>query len=288
MKNVTCRYRNSGFFTTAFSVFLAVVFIAGSYAVCQASNMTLDYRAGKLSANVSGVPIQKVLKILSAKSGITVFLDNSLKSKRISARFENLTLEEGIKRLVKPYSSAMVFGKRTTADGRRVFYVSEVKVFDSSNKKATFELVGKKMSGTNSIKSKATWENRRTGSTVKFASVPPAIKDPARAAAFKKKVSASVLRTRIVQKKAALRRLEQKMRHEEEQKIRKIQQLETQLKTASDSELNRIQANISMLSADLNNFRQRSAGELKKLQREHDQLRNEQLKYGASLGGSSL
>ena len=78
------------------------------------------------------------------------------------------------------------------------------------------------------------------------------------------------------------------MRHEEEQKIRKIQQLEAQLKTASGSELNRIQANISMLSADLRNTRAWNANELKKLQREHGQLRNEHLKYGASLSGSNL
>ena len=122
-----------GLFALTLSVLLTFIRIPGHDGVSHASHLSLDYNLGKLSANVSGAPLQKVLETLSAKCGMSVFLDTSLKSKKTSAEFENLPLEKGIKKLVNPYSSAMIFGKRITPEGRSEFFISELKVFDSSN-----------------------------------------------------------------------------------------------------------------------------------------------------------
>lgn len=284
MKSVVQNSSRSVFLTFVLSVLLAVVFMAANYAVCYASNLTLDYRSGKLSADISKVPIQKVLRELSKKSNITVFIDTSLKSKKISAQFKNLSLERGIKKLVKPFSSAIVYKQRITPDGRKKLYVSEVKVFDSSNQKATFELVGgKKMSGTESITPTSGRKNWLSQRAIRVTLPPPEIREPARAAASSKRVSAYVLRTRLTQKMAEIRRLKQRMNREEQQKINNLERLKRQLSTASESEKMKIQSRMSLLSLDLNNSRKRYDRDLKRLQRGLDQLKNRLILQEGSL-----
>jgi len=278
MKSYDCRYRSFFFMTSLFSVLAAVVFIAGGAAVCQASNLTIDLGNGTLSADIKQVPIQKVLTELSQKGNITVFLDTSLNSNKITAHFKNLPIEDGIKKLVSPYSSTMVFNKRSTADGQDELYVSEVKVFESSNKNTAFEQVGKKRFPTASTEGNMPRKNAIT-----VAAAPLEVRDPAAAAAMRKRVSASILRTRMAQKNAAIRRQQQKMRHEELQSIRRIQHLEEQLQLVSEKGRTKMQAQLSMLKTNLRNTRQRNQSKLRTLQRENNQLKHQQLKYGAAL-----
>lgn len=278
MKIRSCRLRFPYDHAVILSVCMGVVFGFGGIAVGQPSNLTVDIVAQTLSASADQVPIQKVLFELSRKGQIGVFLDKTLKSKRVTANFSDLGFEEGIKKLVSPYSSAVVFGKRTAADGKEQLYVTEVKVFDSSNKNAAFEPIGATRSPSEMAGQPMT---KQTSVTV--ASAPPQIQNPAEAAAMRKRVSASILRTRMAQKNAAIRMQQQKMRHEEMQTLRRIEQLKEQLPLVSESERMKMQAQLAMLQTDLRTARQRNQSKLRTLLRENNQLKHQQLQYGAAL-----
>lgn len=262
------------FFMATFFVLLTVVLTSGPYMVSHASDLSLDYASGKLSANVSNVPLVKVLEALSAKSGIKVLLDESLKSKTVSAEFENLPIEKGIKRLVQPHSSAMIFGKRTTPAGRVEFYVSELKVFDNTKGGVSYMLVGKKMQDRKDRVPIPLEEDQRVIRPERAVHVPPQTRDPAKAAAFHKKASSLVLRTRVAQKLSELHQRRRKMQREEDQKKNQLRQLRQKLNGAAENEVREIQANISSLRLDLRNLQIRNAQELKRLQREVDQLKH--------------
>ena len=128
--------KNMGF------VVVSVVLIAATLMPGYASELTLEYASGNLSANVSKVSLENLVKALSSACDIKVFLDESIKSKEISTSFSSLPLEKAIERLVKPYSTALVFGKKRTLKAQTQFYVKEVKIYDSSNKNASYMRVG--------------------------------------------------------------------------------------------------------------------------------------------------
>ena len=261
-------------FTVMFFVLLAVFLVLGGQAVSHATGLSLEYGSGRLSADVSKCTLQKVLDALSKKCGITVFLDSSLKTKRISAKFDNVPLEKAVKKLVNPYSSAVIFAKRATPEGKDRFYISELKVFDSSNKNTSYILVGK---DTYDHKDKASVPEKTSEEMEKdnrVVQIPEEIKNTAKAAAFNKKVSYSVIRTRITQKMTEIRQLQQRMKYEAEQKRRQIQLAREKLNGASGQELDKIGSEISMLTVDLRNTKSRNEDQLKKLQRDLDQLKH--------------
>ena len=97
-----------------FAFLLTSILIPGNLGRCYASNLSLKYDSNKLTAHVSGAPLQNVLETLSAECGMSVFLDKSIRSEKIFAEFEKLPLEKAIKKLVNPYNSALVFSKRFT------------------------------------------------------------------------------------------------------------------------------------------------------------------------------
>ena len=261
-----------------FAFLLTSILIPGNLGLCHASSLSLKYDSNKLTAHVSGAPLQNVLETLSAECGMSVFLDRSIKSEKIFAEFEKLPLEKAIKKLVNPYNSAVVFSKRTSPTGKSEFFISELKVFDSSNAKTTYLSVGKEASEQTSRDSSPSLSdkaNQKIDMTNKVVIPVPEIRtDPAQIAALNKKISASVLRTRISQKRTQLHELQEKARFEEAQKRNEIQELEQQMNIAPDSEVKRIQAAISALSADLENSKIRNVEEQKRLNRELDQLQN--------------
>jgi len=260
-----------------FFVFVSVVLIVGTFMPGHASELTLEYASGNLSATVSKVSLENLMEALSSKCDIKVFLDESIKSKKISTRFSNLPLEKAIERLVNPYSSALVFGKKRTPKGHTEFYVKEVKVYDSSNSAASYVAVGKKavsMAGRASSQSRTTGDNRKMGrSRSVVTAVPPALKDPATAAAYKKEISSKMLQTRIAKTTSELQQFKRKMQYNEDQKRHRLVQLQQELKTAPKEDVKKIQAEISLLSADIKNSSQRNAAELKRLQTELDQMK---------------
>ena len=264
--------------------FLAVFLltVVGS-SVSYAAKMAIEYKFGKLSADVSGMPLAQVLKKLSDTCGMTTFVDSTIKSKKITVKFENLPVENGIKRLVNPYSSAIIFLRRTTNKGQEGFYISELKVFDKGNKKVSYVVVNEKGVGRIVKLSSARSDDQEMTKQAKIAgSVPEERKDTAKMATLNKKISSSVLRSRITSKMAELRRLKEKIRSEEEQINRQIMEAKDNLSSSSEDETGKIQSRFSMLTSKLKNFKKRNAEEIKKLKRELGQLKRKvrQLKVG--------
>ncbi|MBW2031679.1 MAG: hypothetical protein JRH06_13060 [Deltaproteobacteria bacterium] len=277
-------HRKLNLLILSFCILPVVVLTVGIPSFSHASGLSLEYSSGRLSVNASNAPLEKVLKTLSLECGLKVFLDSSLASKRISAKFDNLSLEQGIKKLVSPYSSAIIFEKMVTSGGRNDFYISEIRVFDNSNKKVSYILVGRKTPHQAAKAPLQEEENMKLDELEKkVVSVPQYKRDPAKAAAFSKRVSASVLRTRLTQKMAEIRRLKQRMNREEQQKIRNLEQLKEQLEIAPKGEKMKIQSKMSLLSLDLNNSRKRYDRDLKRLQRGLDQLKNRLILQEGSL-----
>lgn len=78
-----------------------------------------------LSVNFINADISEVAKLLAEKSGINVFLDESLTCK-LTSNFKDIPLEGGIKRLLGPtISSAIIFDKEKSPR----FQVDTVKNF---------------------------------------------------------------------------------------------------------------------------------------------------------------
>jgi len=202
------------------------VFLIGTVIDVSAANISIQYDSEKLTADVSNGTLHKVLDELSKKTGITILLDTSLKSKKISAKFERISLDQGIKKLIAPYSSAIVYEKKIDAAGKNVFFVSELKVFEESKAGAVFMLVGDKggLPVDQDGNSKKATNAKITDKSVASAPIPERVKDPARAAEYHKKVGVSVARARINRARAKIRHLKNKMRYEEAQKRHEIQE----------------------------------------------------------------
>jgi len=282
-KGLLINHNKSGFSAVAFCFLAILALMVGNSPFSYASNMSIEYKSGKLSADVSDTPLVQVLKELSDTCGITTFVDSTIQSKKIAVKFENLSVENGIKRLVNPYSSAIVFSKRTTNDGREEFYISELKVFDKGNQKVSYVVMNEKGAGqivkSSSVRSDG---QEMTKQTTIAGPVPEERKDPAKMAALNKKISSSVLRSRITNKMAKLHRLKEKIRSEEEQINRQIRETKDSLNSALEDETGKIQSQLSMLASKLKNLKKRNAEEIKKLERELGQLKRKfgQFKVG--------
>jgi len=277
--------RNRLVFSAVAFCFLSVFFLtAVDSSISYAANMVIEYKSGRLSADVSETPLVQVLKKLSDICGMTTFVDSTIQSKKISVKFENLPVENGVKRLVNPYSSAVIFSKKTTSEGQEEFYISELKVFDKGNKKVSYVVVNEKGAG-RIVKVQS--DGQEMTKQAKIAgSVPEERKDTAKMAALNKKISSSVLRSRITGKMAELRRLKEKIRSEEEQVNRQIKEAKDNLSSAPEDETGKIQSQLSMLTSKQKNLKKRNADGLKRLQREVDQLRNTLISQEGSLAES--
>lgn len=98
-----------------------------------AAGLLLEYNEGKLSADVKEMPLQKVLEQLAGKTDIEIVIDASLRTRKVSSRFSDIDMEQGIKKLVKPYNTTIVFEKKSSMFGRDSVPVLKVSVYDAGN-----------------------------------------------------------------------------------------------------------------------------------------------------------
>ena len=70
-------------FKVAFGICLAVALVFGFSLESGAANLSITFDSDRLSADVSKISLQAVLTTLSEKTGITIYLDPSLKSKML-------------------------------------------------------------------------------------------------------------------------------------------------------------------------------------------------------------
>lgn len=258
-------------------LFLIVITLTTTLSV-KASDISIEYKSDKLSADVSNAPMQNVLTLLSVKLDIPIFLDQTLKAKKVSAKFENMTVEDGIKKIVHPYSTAIIFGKKTNAEGKNVFFISKLNVYNSSNKEPAYLAVGDTKNKKNHNKGNIPI-SERTHRAQKKTEIPEERKDPAKAARLNKKISASILRSKITYKTASIRKLQQKMADQKKKKMMQIQNLEQQLSSADDQEKKELQSKLILLRSDMNSSREKDAQALKKHQIELERMKKKIKNY---------
>lgn len=251
------------------------MFILFTAPVIKASDLNIDYNAGKLSADITKAPMQNVLTLLAAKLDIPVFLDKTLKAKKVSVKFEGLEVEEGVKKLVHPYSTAIIFGKKKTTDGKSTFFISRLNVYNSSNKDPAYLAVGEMKQEIKDRKGKMA----TSGKTDMTREIPEERRDPEKSAQLNKKISSSILKSKISRKTASIRKLQQKITDQEQKKTDRIQELEKRLSSADEQEKYEIQSKLSILRSDLNNSKQKDAQELKKQQMELEQMKKKIRNY---------
>lgn len=76
------------------------------------NNTEVAFRAGYLTVSAHEASLEDILKDISEKTGIKI---NSLtKLSKITLQFSNLSLEAGLKRLLKSYSYSFVYGSEPT------------------------------------------------------------------------------------------------------------------------------------------------------------------------------
>ncbi len=80
--------------------------------------LLIDVEAGRLDATILGRPTREVLEAVSGATGIRFFVEPSLLAIPLSARVENLSLEDGLKRILGVHSYVMLFSAQLDRAGR--------------------------------------------------------------------------------------------------------------------------------------------------------------------------
>jgi len=78
----------------------------------QASNASYEilYAQEQLSANVVEAALGEVLLAVAKEAKVAFSLNDALAATKVSVRFDKLPLEEGIKKIIHPFSYSMIFG----------------------------------------------------------------------------------------------------------------------------------------------------------------------------------
>jgi hypothetical protein len=98
----------------------------------QRPEIEVNLRQGTLSVLISDMPLLDILQIIGDVAGFQLMVVGSLES-RITRNFSNIPLEEGIRRLVKNRSVAIVYQIVDAPDNRKELHnIKEVWVFDSA------------------------------------------------------------------------------------------------------------------------------------------------------------
>jgi len=99
------------------------------------AGISLSYSNGLLSADITDATLHAVLQELSAEYGMVVLVDKAIEDAPVKTAFVGLPIEKAIKRVVHPFSSAMIFSHRLDAGGVEELFISELKVFESNTGK---------------------------------------------------------------------------------------------------------------------------------------------------------
>ena len=70
----------------------------------------ISYTQQQLGANVVDAFLGEVLLAVEKEAKVTFSLDEAVATKKVSVQFDKLSLEEGIKKIIHPFSYSMVFG----------------------------------------------------------------------------------------------------------------------------------------------------------------------------------
>lgn len=85
-----------------------------------------------LSVTAEGVAIADFAKRFAGETGVSVLLDKTIQGE-ISVAFENLPLEEAVRRVFGSNNSALFYTREIADDGRAIFHLDRVKLFAGGN-----------------------------------------------------------------------------------------------------------------------------------------------------------
>jgi hypothetical protein len=110
--------------TTIFTlswVFIFFCLSSSSSAFPGTGEIDLEFRGQIMSAELQGVPLRLILEKLRREKGIWFKGDESVLEETVSIRFENLPLEEGLRRILSGISHVLLFDQEKRPVGLVVF-----------------------------------------------------------------------------------------------------------------------------------------------------------------------
>lgn len=102
-------------------------FLLGFLPESQAEDFLVTVNEGRMEVLADGHSLQNVLNSISQETGILVFVEPSLLSDPLSVRFQGYGIEQGLKRILRDHSYAMVF--LPSLDGAGNHRVKAVRVY---------------------------------------------------------------------------------------------------------------------------------------------------------------
>jgi len=102
---------------------------AGICADSPVCRFVFDPARNTVSVDMESASIGEVADIISEKTGAKVLLDRNLRRK-ISARFGPVPIEQGIRRLLEPTSTAFEFTRKDTSTGVASYRLDTVRIFE--------------------------------------------------------------------------------------------------------------------------------------------------------------
>ena len=70
----------------------------------------ISYAQEHLTVHVVEVSLEEVLSAVAKEAKLEFVLNESIATKKVSVSFDKLSLEEGLKKIVRPFSYSMIFG----------------------------------------------------------------------------------------------------------------------------------------------------------------------------------
>ncbi|QTA85180.1 hypothetical protein [Desulfonema magnum] len=105
--------------------------VAGKTSPSRVNSIKIEKSDNTISVNLVNADISDVAKALSEQTGIKVLLDESI-TRTVTSKFQNMPVEQGIKRLLgHSLSSAFVFAKETGPSGKETYRLDTVKIFNT-------------------------------------------------------------------------------------------------------------------------------------------------------------
>ena len=98
---------------TSIITLMALSFLLGLTSHCLAVKTEIDLKLqnGLFSANLDRVPLKEIIKRLEAKKGIRFEGSDSLFEEKITVRFTNLSLENGLKKILSSMNYSLIFNR---------------------------------------------------------------------------------------------------------------------------------------------------------------------------------
>jgi type II secretory pathway component GspD/PulD (secretin) len=88
-----------------------------------------DPGSALLSMDIKDEPLKEVLERISDQNGITFLLPPSLAEEKVMMRFSNLTLEEGLNKILSPYNRIFIYLEPKRPAESSVARLKEVRIF---------------------------------------------------------------------------------------------------------------------------------------------------------------